>query len=148
MRRLLLLLLAESEAIIAEIGVLERERDKITSRLKRKSHQILTQFNFQDLEDTHITTINLYSRLNSRIEDWADLLETNEEGDTVYPDQGVSGYCYSPEGREFSRKTRIVEEVLSFSQEVMMTFLMSMPACEQLIISQKTDYHFSRILRL
>ena len=77
---------AEAEAIIAEIGVLERERDKITSRLKRKSFQILTQFNFQDLEDTHITTINLYSRLNSRIEDWADLLETNEEGDTVYPD--------------------------------------------------------------
>ena len=63
---------AEAEAIIAEIGVLERERYKITSRLKRKSHQILTQFNFQDLENTHITTINLNSRLNARIEDWAD----------------------------------------------------------------------------
>ena len=37
---------AEAEAIIAEIGVLERERDKITSRLKRKRRQIITQFNF------------------------------------------------------------------------------------------------------
>ena len=118
----------QSEAIIADIGVLERERDKITSRLKRKSHQILTKFNFQELEDTHIATINLYSRLNSRIEDWADLLETDWEGDTIYPDQGVSGYRYSPEGEEFSRKTRIIEEVLSFSQEVMMTFLMSLLA--------------------
>ena len=43
---------AESETIIAEIGVLERERDKITSRLKRKSRQILTRINFQYLEDT------------------------------------------------------------------------------------------------
>ena len=99
---------AESETVIAEIGILERERDKITSRLKRKSHQILTKFNFQELEDTHIATNNLYSRLNSRIEDWADLLETDEEGDTIYPDQGVSGYCYSPEGEEFSTEKRIV----------------------------------------
>ena len=80
----------ESETIIAEIGVLERERDKITSRLKRKSCQILTRFNFQDLEDAHITTIDLYSRLNSRIKDWADLLEIDEDGDTIYPNQGVS----------------------------------------------------------
>ena len=128
---------AESETIIAEIGVLERERDKITSRLKRKSRQILTRFNFQDLEDTHIATIDLYSRLNSRIKDWADLLETDKDGDTIYPNQGVSGYCYSPDGQEFSRKTRIIEEVLSFSQEVMMTFLMSLPAQEQLELSQE-----------
>ena len=80
--------------------------------------------------------------LNLRIEDWADLLETNEEGDTVYPDQGVSGYCYSPEGEEFSRKTRIVEEVLSFSQKVMIRFLMSLPAREQLILSQEARSTF------
>ena len=107
-----------------------RERDKITSRLKRKSRQILTQFNFQDLEDTYITTTNFYSRSNSRIDDWADLLETNEEGDTIYPDNGVSGYCYSPEVQQFPRNTRMVEEVLSFSQEVMIRFLMSLPARE------------------
>ena len=35
-----------SEAIIAEIGVLERERDRISSRLKRKSRQVPTRFNF------------------------------------------------------------------------------------------------------
>ena len=39
---------AEAEAIIAEIGVLERERDKITSRLKRKSCQILTSSIFRN----------------------------------------------------------------------------------------------------
>ena len=65
----------QSEAIIAEIGILERERDQITSRLKRKSRQILTRYNFQDYEDTYIATNDLYTRLNSRIKDWADLLK-------------------------------------------------------------------------
>ena len=37
----------QSEAILAEIGILERERDRISCRLKRKSHQVFTRFNFQ-----------------------------------------------------------------------------------------------------
>ena len=44
---------AEDEAIIGQrmelitkIDCLERVRDKVTSRHKRKSHQILAQFNF------------------------------------------------------------------------------------------------------
>ena len=36
----------------------------------------------------------------------------------------------------------MVEEDLSFSQEVMMTFLMSLPACEQLILSQEARSSF------
>ena len=132
----------QSEAIIAEIGVLERERDRISSRLKRKSCQVLTRFNFQDLEDTHITTIDLYTRLNSRIEDWADLLEIDEDGDTIYPNLGVFGIRYSPDGQELSRKTRIIEDILSSSQEVMMAFLMSLPVREQLILSQEAKSSF------
>ena len=127
----------QSEAILAEIGVLERERDRISCRLKRKSRQLLTRFNFQDLEDSHIAAIDLYTRLNSRIEDWADLLEVDKDGNTIYPNIGVSGFCYSPDGLEFSKKTRIVEDILSSSQEVMMAFLMSLPAREQLILSQE-----------
>ena len=80
--------------------------------------------------------------MNLRIEDSADLLETDKEDDIIYPNQGVFGYCYNPEGEEFSRKTRIVEEVLSFSQEVMMMFLMSLPAHEQLILSQEARSSF------
>ena len=68
----------QSEALLAEIGILERERDRISCRLKRKSRQVPTRLNFQDVEDTHIATIDLYTRLNSRIEDWADLLEIDK----------------------------------------------------------------------
>ena len=42
-----------------------------------------------------------------RIEDWADLLEIDKDGDTIYPNLGVSGFHYSPDGQEYSRKTRI-----------------------------------------
>ena len=80
------------------------------------------------MEDTHIATIDLYTRLNSRIEDWADLLEIDKDGDTIYPNLGVSGFRYSPDGQEFSRKTRIIEDILSSSQEVLIALLMSFPA--------------------
>ena len=115
----------------------EREKGKVTNRLRRLSHQSLIRFNFQDLEDAYIATTNLNSRLNSRINDWADLLDTNEDGDPIYPDQGVPGYCYSPEAEDFLRKTRIMEEVLSFSEEVMIRFLISLPAPLQLRLWQE-----------
>ena len=54
--------------------------------------------NIQNLEDTYIATNDLNTRLNSRIKDWADLLEIDEDGDTIYPNWGVSGFCYSPDG--------------------------------------------------
>ena len=62
---------AEAEAImgqqmelITEIDCLERERDKVTNRLRRLSRQTLIRTNFQDLEDAYIATTNLNSRLN------------------------------------------------------------------------------------
>ena len=118
---------AEAKAIrgqrikfITEIDRLERERDKVTNRLRRLSRQTLIRTNFQDLEDAYIATTNLNSRLNSRINYWADLLDTNEDGDPIYPDQGVPRYRYSPEAKDFLRKTRIMEEVLTTTQEAMM----------------------------
>ena len=82
---------AEAEAIrlqrmdlITQVADLERERDRFTNRLRRLNRQTLTRFNFEGLEDTFISTTNLNSRLNSRINDWADLLESNEDGDPIY----------------------------------------------------------------
>ena len=140
---------AEAEAIrlqhmdlITQIADLERERDRFTNRLRRLNRQTLTRFNFEGLEDTFITTTNLNSRLNSRINDWADLLESNEDGDPIYPDRGLPEYHYSPEAEDFSRKTRIMEEVLSTTQETMIRFLISLPAPEQLILSQEARSAF------
>ena len=96
---------AEAEArrlqrmeLITQIADLERERHKFTNRLRRLNHQTLTRFNFEGLEHTFITTTNLNSRINSRINDWED---------PIYPARGLSEYCYSPEAEDFSRKTKI-----------------------------------------
>ena len=64
--------------LILQIADLERERDKITNRLRRMSCQTLSRFNFEGFENTFIATTDLNSRLNSRINDWADLLEIDE----------------------------------------------------------------------
>ena len=128
--------------LITPIADLERERDKFTNRLRRLNCQTLTRFNFQGLEDTYITTTNLNSRLNSRINDWPDLLDTNEDRDPIYPDRGVPEYHYSLVTEDFLRKTRIIEEVLSTTQEAMIRFLISPLAPEQLILSQEARSTF------
>ena len=128
--------------LITQIADLEREWDKYTNRLRRLNRQTLSRFNFEGLENTFIITTDLNSRLNSRINDWADLLESDEEGNPIYPDRGLPEYCYSPEAEDFSRKTKVMEEVLTHTQEIMIRFLISLPAPEQLILSQEARSAF------
>ena len=66
--------------IIQEIADLERERDRSTNKLRRISRQALSRFNFGVLENLFVGTTDLNSRLISRINNWADLLETDQEG--------------------------------------------------------------------
>ena len=79
--------------IIQEIADLERDRDKNTNKLRRASRQTLTRFNFIALEDLFVTTAQLNLRLISRINDWEDLLDTDPEGNPLYPPLG----CLSPD---------------------------------------------------
>ena len=51
-------------------------------------------------------------------------------------------YHYSLEAEYFSGKTKIMEEVLSTTQETMIRFLISLPAPEQLILSQEARSAF------
>ena len=66
--------------IIQEIADLERERDKNTNNLRRASHQTLSRFNFGVLEDLFAGTVQLNSRLISKISDWSDLLDADQDG--------------------------------------------------------------------
>ena len=74
--------------LIQEITDLERERDKCTNKLRRISRQALSRFNFGVLENLFIGTADLNSRLILRINDWADLLETDQDGNPQYPPGG------------------------------------------------------------
>ena len=128
--------------IIQEITDLERERDKNTNKLRRASHQTLTRFNFGVLEDLFVRTAHLNSRLISRINDWEDLLETDPEGNPQYPPLGMPESRYSPEAEDFSRKTSLMEGVLSATQEILIKFLISLSPPEQIILSQEAQSAF------
>ena len=82
------------------------------------------------MEDLYTVLINLDSRLSLRINDWEELLDSDESGDPVYPARGMPEYRYSPEAEDFSKKTKTMEEVLSLSQETLKKFLLSLSVAD------------------
>ena len=70
--------------------------------------------------------MDLDSRLNLRINNWEEMLDSDESGNPIYPNRGIPEYQYSPEAEDFSRKTKIMEEVLSLCQETLKKFLLSL----------------------
>ena len=95
--------------IIQEITDLERERDKMTNRLRRSCNQTLSKFNFGRMEDLYVALIDVDSRLSVWINDCKELLNSDESGNPIYPDRGVPQYGYSLEAEDFSRKTKTME---------------------------------------
>ena len=75
--------------LILQIADLERDQDRSTNRLRRMSHQTLSTFNIEGLETVYIATTELNSQLNERINDWADLLDKDEAGESIYPARGM-----------------------------------------------------------
>ena len=90
--------------IIRELGDLERERDRLTNRLRRRTRQTISRNNFSDLEEqySHLKEVN--SRFFYKVDDWTDLLETNEDGEPVYPQRGMPESRYNPDNEDLARK--------------------------------------------
>ena len=64
---------------------LEHERYSEINNLRRKSRQTGSGLNFLDLEEAYACVRNIHSRLISKDDDWTKLLDTDEQGDPVYP---------------------------------------------------------------
>ena len=75
--------------IIRELGDLERERDKTTNRLRRRARQTISRNNISYLEEEYSHLKEVHARFLSKVEDWTDLLETNEDGEPTYPERGM-----------------------------------------------------------
>ena len=116
--------------VIQEIADLERKRDRTTNRLRRICNQALTKFSFGRMEDIYLALMDLDSRLNFRINDKEEMLDSYESENSIYPDRGMPKHQYSPEADDFSRKTKIMEEVLSFCQETLNKFLLSLSVAD------------------
>ena len=61
----------------------------------------------------------------------------------IYPDIGIL-----ESQKDFARKTYIMEETLNIPQEVMIKFLLSLPALDQEIISKEAQHVYFKDLRL
>ena len=125
--------------VIQEIADLERERDRTTNRLRRSCNQTLTKFNFGRMEDLYIALMDLDSRLSLRINNWEEMLDSDESGNPIYPDRGMPEYRYSPEAEDFSMKTKIMEELLSLCQKTLKKFLLSLSLADQHIVSLEAE---------
>ena len=86
--------------------------------------------------------MDLDSRLSLSINDWEELLDSDESGNPIYPDRGMPEYRYSLEAEDFSRKIKIMEEVLSLCQETLKKFLLSLSVADQHIVSLEAKITF------
>ena len=73
--------------IIQELIDLERERDKEATRLRRKARQAILRINFSQIEEGYIQVKGLHVTFISRIDDWIELLEVNDDGEPTFPDR-------------------------------------------------------------
>ena len=128
--------------LILQIADLEHDSDRITNKLRRMCNQSLSRFNFSRMEDLYIGLIELNTTLRLKVNDWEELLETHESGEPVYPARGMPEYLYSPEAKDFARKTKSMEEILSLSQDTLMKFLMSLSPADQRIVSLEAKTAF------
>ena len=82
---------------IQELIDLERERDKEATRLRRKARQAILRINFSQIEEGYIWVKGLHDRFTSRIDDWIELLEVNDDDEPTFPDRGMPGARYNPD---------------------------------------------------
>ena len=83
--------------LVQEPADLEKEQDKEVNKLRRKHKQTLSRYNFIDLESLYIYVRDLHTRLISKIDDWTDILNTDDQGDPIYPKPGMPESRYAPE---------------------------------------------------
>ena len=132
--------------IIRELADLERERDKITNRLRRKARQTISRINFSELEEGYSHLKEVHSRFLSKVDDWTELLETDEEGEPEYPQRGMPESRYNPDNEELSRKASLIEEALISTRDALSQFVISLPAPDQIYMVQEAMLPFLKNL--
>ena len=132
--------------IIRELADLERERDKEANKLRRKARQTILRITFSQLEEGYVCVKGLHDRFTSRIDDWIELLETNEDGDPTYPQRGMPKSRYCPDNQDLARKTSQLEEILTSTKDALANFDISLPAHEQIYIVQEAILPFLKNL--
>ena len=132
--------------IIQELIDLERERDKEASRLRRKVCQAILRINFSQIEEGYIRVKGLHDRFTSRIDDWIELLEVNDDGEPTFPERGNPGARYNPDNQELAMKDSQLEDIFTSARDALSNFVISLPAHEQPLIVQEFTLPFLKNL--
>ena len=132
--------------VIRELADLERERDKEVNKLKRKVRQTISRINFSQLEGEYVRVKEIHDRFASKIDDWTELLEANEDGEPAYPQRGMPESRYNPDNEDLARKTSQLEEALVSAKDALARFVNSLPAREQILIVQEAILPFLKNL--
>ena len=122
--------------LICQIADLERTRDQGVNRLRRLINRDITIVNFSLIEEHYTNLLNVNNDLTARILEWEDLLEVDDQGVTVYPDRGHPEFRYSPHGKDFKNKTKVMETVSVQAIEALKTFYISLTATNKATVSQ------------
>ena len=88
---------------------LEKDKDKQINKLRRKSCQTITRINISGLEDDYAHLKDIHSRFNFKADDWIELLDTDEEGDPIYPAAGMPESRYNPDNKDVAKKISLME---------------------------------------
>ena len=80
------------------------------------------------MEQEHLRLKELHIRIPSRIEDWTELLDTNQEGEPIYPARGEGESRYRPDNEEIIRENSLSEDVLNSSRDKLAHFIASLSA--------------------
>ena len=120
--------------IICELADLERERYKQVNKTRGMSRQTITRNTFSGLEEEYIRLKDLHSRFPSKVNDWIDLLDTDKEGDPIYPARGMPESRYNPDNEDIARKNSLSEEVLNSTRDTLAHFIVSLSAQEQSLL--------------
>ena len=89
--------------IVRGIEGLEKERRGIFKRIERITQGTITKNSFSRLEQEHLCLKELHIRIPSMAEDWTELLDTNQEGEPIYPEAGQGESRYRPYNQEIIR---------------------------------------------
>ena len=92
--------------VICKIQDLEK-RDRQVKKIRRMAQQSITRNSFSGLEQEYIQLKDLHARFPSRVNNWIDLLDTDEEGNPIYPARGMPESRYNPDNENIIGKNSL-----------------------------------------
>ena len=66
----------------------------------------------------------------------------------MFPERGAPESRYSPNNEDLSRKTSQMEEILNTTRDLLINFIVSLPAPEQILVSQEDKLTFLKNLEV